>query len=212
MPESAKVLTGEETEAREEVARAALEQKERTEAVVRAEDLANKPAPRVDRSGTRGLGILTRAGALPSKAHPSTGETPSDKAARARKMLADGFQISAEMQECIRVDDQFEEQRADEREARGRAFKARYEASLDGYEEAQAELIQTAVRLVAEFEAMRARRNAIESAYRQCGLLDVEGLSTKPPRISERIVRREDGFGEHRYLFTKINALPIGEV
>jgi len=64
--------------------------------------------------------FTTRAGALPAPEAPTPAETPSAKAARGRTMLAEGYAISAEMQECIRLDDQFAEKHADDAVARNR--------------------------------------------------------------------------------------------
>ncbi len=68
--------------------------------------------------------LATRAGAVTSEDVGGATETASQRATRARKMLAEGFQVSRGMLEAIRIDDQFREQEADAAEALRRRVTA----------------------------------------------------------------------------------------
>lgn len=119
--------------ARESLLASAMEHKQAQEETLAAMDAAGQPVrtssddqdrpvvAEIKHSIPRSVPeFATKAGALPAPEQPAATESPSAKAARGRTMLAEGYAISPEMQECIRLDDQFAEKRADDAVARAR--------------------------------------------------------------------------------------------
>lgn len=105
----------------------------------------------------------TKSGALPPKEAPEPSEAPSAKAARARQMLADGFQINAEMTEAIRADDQFAEARADAVVAEHRAIREAINATAPALVEATNQAVDDAEAYLASRASLAAIRERYES-------------------------------------------------
>lgn len=96
----------------------------------------------------------------------------------------------------------------DRRERQASEARVNYEKSIEGYTEAQDDLLATAQALIEQHEALRLHRERIEAAHRNATRLGVGARI--PPRIAIRISAREEGI-DH-YLVSKLKAIPLGDV
>jgi len=124
-----------------------------------------------------------------------------------RDQVVHGIVISDDAKTYLEVRDQLRDQREQDTIAAAREAKKHYLTEVDGYRQAQDELLQAAQDLLLQHASVAAWRASIESSFRTASRLGVSDLQV-PPRISIRVQSER----EHRYLVAQLKSSAWGDV